>query len=154
MYTTVLTLHSWLRWIALVAGVAATLATLARPSDRSGSGTGRADGWGLALMISLDVQMLLGLLLYLVVSPNMAEIRANFGAAMKDPALRFWAVEHLTMMMGAVILVHVGRVLVRKATTPESKRWRLAASVGFATLLMLLGMPWQGLPNGRPLFRF
>ncbi len=154
MYTTVLTLHSWLRWISLVAGVAATVATVATPSGRSGSsGTGRADRWGLALMISLDVQLLLGLLLYLVVSPNMAEIRANFGAAMKDPATRFWAVEHITMMMGAVIVVHVGRVLARKAASADAKRMRLFVCFGIATVLMFLAIPWPGMRAGRPLFR-
>jgi hypothetical protein len=154
MYTTVLTLHSWLRWIALVAGVAATVATMATPRDRSGpSGTSRADRWGFALMMTLDVQMLLGLLLYLVVSPNMAEIRANFGAAMKDPASRFWAVEHITMMVGAVIMVHAGRVLARKAASAEAKRMWLFASFGIATVLMFLAIPWPGTRAGRPLFR-
>src|ERR1700694_2357595 len=139
MYTAILTLHSWLRWIALVAGVGATVATM---SERSGlSGTGRADRWGLALMISLDVQMLLGLLLYFVVSPNMAEIRANFGAAMKDPAARFWAVEHITMMVGAVIAVHVGRVLARKTASDDAKRMKLFVCFGIATALMFLAIP-------------
>ena len=65
-------------------------------------------------MIALDVQMLLGLLLYGVLSPYTAAAMKDFGAAMRDPVLRFWAVEHLTMMLSAVVLVHVGRVLARK----------------------------------------
>jgi hypothetical protein len=97
--------------------------------------------------------MLLGLLLYLVVSPNMAAIRANFGASMKDPAARFWAVEHLTMMVVAVVLVHVGRVLGRKAASPDSKRMKQFICFGLATALMLLATPWPGLRAGRPLFR-
>lgn len=138
----------------MVAGVAATVATMSTPRDRSGtSGTGRADVWGLALMISLDVQMLLGLLLYLVVSPNMAEIRANFGGAMKDPATRFWAVEHISMMLVAVIVVHVGRVLARKAASADAKRMRLFVCFGIATVLMFLAIPWPGMRAGRPLFR-
>ena len=44
---------------------------------------------------------------------------------MKDPALRFWAVEHTTTMFAAIALAHVGRVLARKATTPAAKRTRL-----------------------------
>jgi hypothetical protein len=151
MYTTVLALHSWIRWIALVAGVGATMATM---RDSSGSpGTARADRWGLALVTALDIQMLLGLLLYLVVSPNMAEIRANFGAAMKDPVARFWAVEHITSMMVAVIVTHVGRVLARKAASADAKRMRLFVCFAVATVLMFLAMPWPGLRAGRPLFR-
>ncbi len=108
----------------------------------------------MVLVTALDVQLLLGLLLYLVVSPNMAEIRANFGASMKDPALRFWAVEHITMMMAAVVLVHVGRVLGRKAANPDSKRMKQFVCFGIATALMVLSIPWPGLRAGRPLFRF
>ena len=44
---------------------------------------------------------------------------------MKDPALRFWAVEHTATMFAAIALAHVGRVLARKATTPAAKRTRL-----------------------------
>jgi hypothetical protein len=151
MYTTILALHSWIRWIALIAGVGATIMTM---RDSSGAaGTSRVDRWGFALVTALDVQLLLGLILYLVVSPNMVEIRANFGAAMKDPVARFWAVEHITSMLIAVILVHVGRVLGRKSTSPESKRMKLFVCFGIATVLMILSIPWPGLRAGRPLFR-
>jgi hypothetical protein len=150
-YTLVLLAHSWIRWIALIGGVGATLTAL------SGSGPGaaaRADRWGLIFMIALDVQMLLGLLLYFALSPFTTEALHDFGAAMRNPALRFWAVEHAFMMVLVVILAHVGRVLGRKAKTPESKRSRTAACFGFATIVMLLAIPWPGLPNGRPLFRY
>jgi hypothetical protein len=147
LYTIVLTLHSWLRWIALAAGVGATLTAIA---DRSG---GRADRWGLALTAALDLQMLIGLLLYLVLSPFTAEALRDFGAAMKNPGLRFFAVEHITMMFAAVILAHLGRVLARKASTPAAKRTRLIVCFGLATMLTIAGIPWPGLANGRPLFR-
>ena len=62
-----------------------------------------ADRWGLFAVTALDLQMLLGLILYLALSPNMRPILDNFGGAMKDPALRFWAVEHIAAMMGAVV---------------------------------------------------
>src|SRR4029077_2993408 len=76
------------------------------------------------------------------------------GAAMKDPVARFWAVEHITSMMLAVILAHVGRVLGRKAATPDSRRMKLFICFGIATVLMLLAIPWPGMSAGRPLFRF
>lgn len=104
-------------------------------------------------MMALDVQMLVGLILYFALSPFTDRALQDFAAAMKNPQLRFWAVEHLTMMFGAVILAHVGRVLARKARTPEAKRMRLLICFGLATLLMLFGTPWPGMANGRPLFR-
>ena len=149
MYSTIVLLHSWLRWLALVAGVGATFAALSK-----GDGTARsAERWGLIFMIALDVQLLGGLLLYGVLSPYTAAAMRDFSAAMRDPMLRFWAVEHVMMMLAAVILVHVGRVLARKSADVGEKRMRLVICFGLAVLLMLLGMPWPGLANGRPLFR-
>jgi hypothetical protein len=151
MYPLVLMLHSWLRWVALVAGVGAIATTAA---DRSTTmRTGRSDLWGLGLMITLDIQMLVGLLLYLVLSPFTTEAMRDFGAAMKNPGLRFFAVEHVALMFAAVILVHVGRVMARKARTAEQKRSRLLICFVLATIAMLLAMPWPGMASGRPLFR-
>jgi ABC-type uncharacterized transport system permease subunit len=113
----------------------------------------RGDLWALVLMSLLDLQMLLGLLLYLVLSPFTTEALRDFGAAMKNPGLRFFAVEHVTLMLGAVILAHAGRVLARKAKTADAKRTRMLICFGLATILMILGIPWPGMASGRPLFR-
>ena len=150
MYTTVLLLHSWIRWIALVAAVGVTLAAVRGKVEGPSS---LADRWALVAMMALDIQMLLGLVLYLGLSPNMQEILNHFGDAMKRADTRFWAVEHISAMFAAVALSHVGRVLARKAATPAAKRTRLLVTFGLATLLIILGMPWPGRPGGRPLFR-
>ena len=150
MYLFILTAHSWLRWVALVAG-AITLAALLKPGAASAA---RAERTGLVLLIALDLQMLLGLLLYFALSPFTTEALKNMGAAMQNPALRFFAVEHVVTMFAAVILVHFGRVIARTATSPEAKRTRLLVCVGFAVVAMLAGIPWPGMASGRPLFRF
>src|ERR1700682_5548902 len=147
MYSVVLLLHSWLRWVALAAGIGATAAAAASPPG------GGSDRPGLVFMISMDLQMLLGLLLYAFLSPTTAAIFMDFGAAMKAPVARFWAVEHVTMMLAAVVVAHVGRVLGRKAATPGAKRTRLMVCFGLSTLLMIAGTPWPGTRAGRPFFR-
>ena len=145
MYELVLTAHSWLRWVALIAGLmAVVLAFTASP---------RADRWGLILVIALDIQLLLGFALYLVLSPNTKAILGNFGAAMRDPVARFWAVEHVSLMVFAVVMAHVGRVLARKAAAPAAKRKRLLVCFVLSTLAMLAATPWPGMASGRPLFR-
>ena len=150
MYTTVLFLHSWIRWIALVSAVGVTLAALRGKVEGERS---VADRWGMVAMMALDMQMLLGLLLYFGLSPNMQEILNHFGESMKRADTRFYAVEHVAAMFGAIALSHIGRVLARKAATPAAKRIRLLVTFGLATLLILIGMPWPGRPGGRDLFR-
>jgi hypothetical protein len=151
MYDIVLFLHSWLRWIALGAGIMATITAFAiRPATGSEA---KASRWGLFFMIALDLQLVIGLLLYVALSPTTAEIFDNFGEAMRDPVARFWAVEHITMMLIAVILAHVGRVLARKARTPSAERARMLIAFGLATLLIIIATPWPGFRAGRELFR-
>jgi len=150
MYTFVLALHSWIRWLAVLTGILATISAWSGAGAKSGA----ADRWGRFFVIALDVQLLLGLLLYFVLSPNTRAILDDFGAAMRDPAARFWAVEHVVTMLLAVVLAHVGRVLARKAPTPGAKQMRLAICYTIATLAMLGGIPWPGMTSGRPLFRF
>lgn len=145
MYELVLTAHSWLRWVALIAGLmAVVMAFTASP---------RADRWGLILVIALDIQLLLGFALYLVLSPNTKAILSNFGAAMRDPVARFWAVEHVSLMVFAVVMAHVGRVLARKVASPAAKRKRLLVCFVLSTLAMIAATPWPGVASGRPLFR-
>jgi hypothetical protein len=145
MYELILTAHSWFRWVALIAGVMAIVMTAtAHP---------RADRWGLILVSALDLQFLFGLALYLVLSPTTKAVFGNFGAAMRDPVARYWAVEHISLMLFAVVMAHVGRVLARKATSPAAKRKRLLVCFGLSTIAMIAATPWPGMANGRPLFR-
>ena len=104
-------------------------------------------------MIALDLQVLLGLVLYGALSPFTAQAMQDFGAAMRNPSLRFWAVEHFTLMLLAAIVVHVGRVLARKTSDTGKKRMRLLVCFAIALLLIFIGIPWPGTANGRPLFR-
>ena len=149
MYTVVLIFHSWFRWIALILGVMATFAAF---TDRS-AGRSTTDRWGLFFMMVLDIQMLLGLLLYLVLSPFTTAALHDFGAAMRNPALRYWAVDHVSLMFFAVVIVHVGRVLARTARTPQSKRTRQIVCFSLATIAMIAATPWPGTAHGRPWFR-
>lgn len=152
MYTLVLILHSWIRWAAVAAGIGATVVTLT--GRQSVTRQDSSDRWGLAFLIAMDLQLLIGLLLYFVLSPATAAIRQDFGASMRDPVARFWAVEHLGGMLIAVIMVHVGRVLGRKAPTPGAKHTRVLLCFAIATILLLASTPWPGMASGRPLFRF
>jgi hypothetical protein len=141
MYSVLLIVHSWLRWAVIAAGLVAVI--------RGGSRTPAAGKW---YTILLDTQMLLGLLLYFVLSPVTAAALGDFGEAMRVPQLRFFAVEHLFGMVVAIVLAHIGRAKVRKA--PPERRPRIAAIYyGLSLAVVLLSIPWPGMTAGRPLFR-
>lgn len=147
MYSFTLILHSFVRWFVLIAGIlAAARAVLGWL--RQAEWTGLDNRLGLLFMIGVDVQVLLGLVLYLFLSPITTEAFANFGAAMADPDVRFYAVEHILLMIVVLALVHAGRSLPKKVTEAVGKHQRAAILFGLALVAMLMAIPWE-----RPLFR-
>ena len=143
IYSTMLLVHSWLRWAVLAAGLAAAVR----------AGSDRNDTAGKWFTILLDVQFLLGLLLYFVLSPITGAALEDFGAAMRVPPLRFFAVEHVLGMVLAIALAHIGRGRVRKAA-PEKRGRTALIFYGLALVIILASIPWPAMPAGRPLFRF
>lgn len=152
MYSAVLIAHSWLRWIVLLTALAALVRGI-RGWNGSTRWTASDDRASLLFTIALDVQVLLGLLLYFVFSPQVAVAIADVGSAMRDSVLRFWLVEHLLGMGIALALAHVGRIRIRRTGDNANKYRMLALFVGLALVVILLTIPWPGMPAGRPMFR-
>jgi hypothetical protein len=151
MYFAVLGLHSWLRWAIVILGVVAVVRALGGRGGRPWSPGDEAIGrW---LVIAIDVQFLLGLLLYAFLSPITRVAFADFGGAMANAGLRFWAVEHLLGVVVATALAHVGRVKIRNANSDRRKHGLAATFFGIALIILLASIPWPGMPAGRPLFR-
>jgi hypothetical protein len=151
MYSTVLVVHSWLRWATLVLAIAATLNAFRHPIDPNARLPGR--WWDTLFMLAIDLQVVVGLVLYFGLSPFTREAMENVGATLNNPALRFWAIEHAGGMFVAVVLVRMGRVMALNARSAASARTRRLACFGVATLLIIAAIPWPGLANGRPLLR-
>ncbi|HEX5474761.1 MAG TPA: hypothetical protein VFX12_08885 [Vicinamibacterales bacterium] len=150
MYHAVLVLHSWVRWAVLIAGVLAIVRAAAAAQRRQWRPVdGRA---ALGFTIALDVQFLLGLLLYFILSPITRAALHDFGGAMRNDTLRYWSVEHETGMIIALVLAHIGRA--RLDRRPPERRGRTALLFFvIAFVLIVLSIPWPGVPNGRPLLR-
>jgi hypothetical protein len=141
MHELALVLHSWVRWIVIITGILATAGAAASTSNGSSR-------WSRIFTIALDVQFLLGLVLLFTLN-----LFSDMAATMSDPVARFYAVEHGTIMLIAIALGHMGTVLARKAKSPGSARTRALVCYGLATLLILVGTPWPGMRDDRPLFR-
>lgn len=152
MYALTLAIHSLLRWAVLAAGASALVRAAAGARARR-EWTSADARVGLLFVIAMDLQVLIGLALYFGLSPITQVAFQDFGAAMGSSALRFWAVEHVLGMLVAAVLVHVGRVRIRK-TADAARRHRVAAIFFGLALLAIAGtIPWPGMPAARPLLR-
>ena len=152
MYDFVLFAHSWLRWLVLLAALAAVARAVSGVSTRR-PWTPVDDRAGLWLTAALDLQLLLGLVLYGFLSPVTKSAFVDMAAAMQAAPIRFFAVEHPVGMIVSIALAHVGRVRIRKAGDSESRHKRALVFFGLSLLVMLLSIPWPIGPGARSLFR-
>lgn len=141
--------HSILRWVVLLTALWALA--------RVWAGLLKHSAWskkdriaGLAFSSSLNLQFVIGIVLY-GISPLTKAAMTNFGAAMKDGMLRFYAVEHPTMMFLAVVLAQVGFSLSKRHGDDRGKFVRAAIFYTIAFVLVLAAIPWPFSKYARPL---
>ncbi|MEI2652496.1 MAG: hypothetical protein V9G12_10135 [Microthrixaceae bacterium] len=148
MYLFTLTAHNFMRWIIVLLAVYALVRIFMGVfGKREFTETDRKALSFYA--IGMDIQLLLGLLLYFFLSPITTAAFGNFGAAMGNSAVRFFAVEHILLMVVAVVLAHLAGVMVKRATTSAAKFNRAAIWLTLSVLAVLAGIPW----TQAPLFR-
>jgi uncharacterized membrane protein len=147
MYIGLLHLHSFLRWIALLAIITAFVRSLLgllhksaySPLDKKLS---------LTSLISTHIQLLIGFILYFV-SPIVSAGLADMGGAMKDPSLRFWTIEHISVMIIAIIFITLGYSLSKRAVNDSDKHKKVALFFGLGLLLILIRIPWPFMEIGQ-----
>src|SRR5690349_10693244 len=148
LYPHLLAFHGLLRWVALAAAIAAILVALSGWSGTKPAGRNLRLA-SVIYVITMDIQLLLGLLLFFGASPITRAAMSDFGAAMKEHESRFFTVEHTLLMLLSIICAHVGAALARKGRTDSVKYGGSAVAFVFSLLLMLGGIPWW-----RPFLRF
>jgi len=147
MYMALLYLHSYIRWAVVLFALYLLIQAALRLSPQHIKRNMRM------FTMLFDLQVLIGLGLYLFASPMMNHVFQNFGEAMKTPALRFWAVEHPFGMILSLGLIHFGSIRVKKAVEERQQVKSVLIFVGLGLVIMLLMTPWPFGANPRPLFR-
>lgn len=150
MYDFLLIIHSWLRWIVLILALVVIVKSIAGwMGDKSYS---KGDnGMAAGFVGTMHLQLLIGLILYVFLSPITQAAFQDFGAAMKNSGIRYWAVEHIFVMIIAIALAQVGRTLSKKAKNDTQRFKRQAIFFTTALVLMLSRIPFD---QAERLFRF
>jgi disulfide bond formation protein DsbB len=141
MYKGLLDLHNVLRWAILILLLIALLQAFGKKA-----GIRKSSLW---LLICAHITLLIGLYQWFAGSLGLKLIQnAGFGAVMKDSASRFWAIEHITGMLIAIILITIARGKA-KVLNYNAAAWLYL----IALILILATVPWpfrEGI--GRPWF--
>ncbi len=146
MYSSILSLHNLIRWAVLIIGITATYRSIIGLSGRK-EWTSLDYRWGTIFALTMDIQFLLGLILYVYLSPITQDALSHFSSGFKDSNQRFFVLIHLIYMVLAITFTHLGNILPRKTDNPPVKHLRAATFFTLAMFSMLLGIPWS-----RPLF--
>jgi len=141
MYTGLLHLHNTLRWVVLITLI---LSIYNLFTQKDALKTSKI------LLISAHTSLLVGLYQYIAGPLGIKMIQAaGMAATMKDPASRFWAVEHIFSMILAIVLITIGHIKYKKSSKPGPTRILYV----IALILIILAMPWPFRAGiGRPLF--
>jgi uncharacterized membrane protein YozB (DUF420 family) len=142
MYDVFLALHNILRWVVVILAVFALVRAYRgwlgkqewTPADRKS---------GSFFAISMDIQLLLGLILYFLLSPLTRPLfEGQMDLVMGNSEMRFFGVEHIFYMILSVIFVHAGTILSRRAEEPVAKHKRAAIWFTLVAILLIIGIPW------------
>lgn len=134
--------HSTLRWAILALAAITIVKSIAGMNGEYA----KPDNILAASFVGLmHLQFLLGLVMYVFISPVTRAAFDDFGAAMGNGAIRFWAVEHIAAMTLAVVFAQVGRSKAKKKTDSKAKFKIQAIFFAISLALMLAGMPWDRL---------
>ena len=125
--------HSGLRWLVLGLLIYAIYNALSSKTSYEK----RDKMINLFAMISLHIQLVLGLILYYT-SGNV-----SFDSGwMKNEVTRFYGMEHLLGMLLAIIVVTVGRKMAEKQEVPEQKNKKILIWYTIGLVLILASIPW------------
>lgn len=146
LYQIFLSLHNVLRWALVAVALWALFRTLTGWLGKGGWLPADAKASKL-YPILLDVQTLVGVVLYAGISPLMKVAYSNVPAAMANKELRFYLVEHISAIVIALALAHIGKVRAMRIKDSVARHKTLFFWYGASFLMVLSRIPWN-----RPLF--
>jgi hypothetical protein len=141
-YNITLHAHSGFRWLVLLLAIVLIIKSLI---GLFGSGKyGKLDNILSASFVGfMHLQLLIGLILYFFLSPITTSAFDDFGAAMGNAGVRYWAVEHITVMILAIAAAQIGRSVSKKAQKDSIKFRQQAIFYTISLALMLTRIPWD-----------
>ena len=143
--TLTLAAHNTMRWVVLILAIYALYRVYAGLFGKKEWSD--ADRKALSFYaIGMDVQLLLGLLLYFVLGPWFSMMTSGMGNVMSTSSLRFFAVEHFSVMLLAVILAHVATIMAKRGATSAKKFRNGAIWLTLSVLAVLAAIPWASRP--------
>jgi ammonia channel protein AmtB len=145
--------HNFLRLVVLILALLTIIKSYKGMSSKKAF-TAADKKMPLFFMISMDIQLLLGLALYFTGAWGLKNIQnLGMGEVMKDANSRFFAIEHTIGMLLAIVFAHVAYVFAKKQMDDTAKFKKIFIFSLLSLVVMLASIPWPFREAiARPLF--
>ena len=99
-------------------------------------------------LIAAHTQLVIGLIQYFFGAWGLKNIQNNgMGNVMKDSYGRFFAVEHILMMVIAIALITIGYSSAKRTLAPRKKHKKIFIFFLIALIIILAAIPWPFRPG-------
>lgn len=152
MYAFILALHSLIRWFVLASLFFALYRAYA--GWLGNKAYSKFDDRVRVITATIaHIQLTIGLWLYFI-SPIANYFISHFKEAVHNRQIRFFGMEHITMMLIGITLITIASAKAKRKATGEEKFKTMAIWLTIALLVILSSIPWSFSPLiSRPLFR-
>ncbi len=152
MYSALLPTHSLMRWFVLL-GLVFILIRSYQGYITKARYTKFDNHVRITIIILLHTQLLFGLILYWI-SPITDYFFHNLNEAIHQREIRFFGLEHSSIMIIAITILTIGSAKSKKKTTDNAKFQTITVWFTIGLILILANIPWSFSPlTSRPLFR-
>ncbi len=135
LYSIVFKIHIFISTITLLSGIMTQVLSI--QGWTGGRQYGSSDVWSSMIFnIGLYLQLILGFIIYFTLRTTLEGAIWEVHDTENDASLRFWAIEHIALMIFALFLTQLGRVFIKR--TPQSVRKFKASVFYYGTALILI----------------
>lgn len=152
MYPILLALHSLIRWFVLLS-LLLSIGLAWRGWLLGKKYTTVNDQVRVITTTIAHIQLLAGLVLY-IISPIVSYFLNHFNAAVHERQIRFFGMEHITMMLIAIVVISIGSAKAKRNVSDADKFKTMAIWFTVGLVIILSSIPWSFSPLiSRPNFR-
>ncbi len=147
MYSVILNIHIWTSALFMLVSLVLTFLLIRGTIKRDSIYTRNFVYLENSFIVLLYLGLILGITLYLMMPANRYQMNsaAEVGHIM---SLRFWSVEHFSVMLFAVVLAQIGKIFTSKSHSDRNKFKYALIYYGFATLITLTSMTFYMIYKG------
>ena len=152
MYSVLLTIHSLVRWLILI-----SLLVAVYRAYKGWLGNEKFTRFDNAIrgitVTTSHIQLVLGISLYCI-SPVVRYFLNYFKKAVHEREIRFFGMEHITMMLIAIVLITIGSAKAKRQSADRQRFRIMAIWFTIALIIIFASIPWQFSPfTKRPYWR-